>query len=151
MRYTDWLVKWSTLEERLRRLLLDLAIDPFEDVRQTTVSILAGFSRLCQLPVTGLGDTKTALVSNGNLDKTSAARKAELWMRRTGRADHADGAGLLYSHLYDSLSGYGRDETRNEVVERLLGRLELDVKTAEDSLRLAVLTAPLHGWLIALR
>ena len=144
---------------KLMRLLLDLVIDPFDDVRSAAVSLLEEF------PVAMLGDKLHCGQSDIDLGLHGKARntdshirvalnRADNLMRRTGRADYADGFGRLYNILYscspsaETDSGY---ESRSSILEDLVTTLQLDVKIAQNNLQQAILSAPLHGNLIALR
>lgn len=151
--------------DRNVRLLLDLLTDPYDDVRNMAVSILKlgvldsgslyykldSYSPLCQLSKVGSiqtpGDTQLNLIE--------VRRLAQGIMLRTGRADHADGAGRMNDLLYFRLNDHKRQDhirrSRVDMVECLLSNLRAGIEIAKENLRLAVFQAPLHGHLIALR
>lgn len=84
-----------------------------------------------------------------------ALKRADGSMRRTGRADHADGVGRVYELQYYYCQSCGDQDTqyqeRNAILNCLMLRLESDIKVAKNNLQKAVSTAPLHGYLIGLR
>ena len=151
--------------DRIERLLLDLLMDPFDDVRNMAILIL-------KLGVLGSASLTRNLNSKGSSSQfsdgelfqprggvqsnlTEVHRRAQDMMIRTGRADHADGAGRVNDLLYLSIDDHERpNDIRNNrvgMVEHLLSDLKSSIKTAKENLRMAVSKAPLHGHLIALR
>ncbi len=124
----------------LIRLLIDLTMNSFDDVRSLAASLL-----------------KCVELRPNLLLRT--IDRGEKVMCRTGRADHADG----YGRLMDvALSTCPKDSCqapfsspvliRSQVsVGSLLSTLEADITTATIDLRCAVASAPIHGRLIALR
>lgn len=153
---------------RCVRLLLDLVMDPFDDVRLVASLILktifwsmypwntdlrVGFASpstdptIYNLHVLPRRTYSTCLLHT--------MRQAEDMMYLTGRADHADGVGRLYGLLYDSCRNLGVPMTWSDsgwsIIDHILSALENDIKIALKDIRLAIKTAPLHGKLIALR
>lgn len=153
---------------RCVRLLLDLVMDPYDDVRLVASTILrivfwnmhpwnldfrVGFtspfmdSSIYCLHVLPRRTYNTYILY--------AMREAEELMDLTGRADHADGVGRLYSLLHDSCKNLENPVTWSDsgwpIVDHILSALENDIKIARKNILLAVKTAPLHGKLIALR
>ena len=145
--------------------IFDLLLDPFDDVRHWAALVYevhfqlnlvqpfastmeevedeAHKARQDQQRYTAKGMIHTALLR--------AESKAEI----TGRADHADGVGRLYNLLY----GFSRvlenpilwHHSNVLIVDRLISKLEEEVKIAKDDLLQAISNASLHGHLIALR
>ena len=137
--------------EGLSRLLLDLIMDPFDDVRSLASSIL--------LFILGGAQQRQVEMSTANAVNDLTAVKtsliisrAEKAMRATCRADHADGLArlnLLTWQLAAATESWY--ETQNALLEVLTSGLEVDLEKAHSSLRFAVASAPLHGRIIALR
>ena len=144
----------------LMRLLLDLVIDPFDDVRSAAASFLEEFPVAmlahqinCSKSDIHLGLHETPQPP-GSLTKV-ALNRAEKLMRQTGRADYADGFGRLYNILYSCSTVSDEQDveytSRVTLLEGLVMSLQLDVKIAQNDLQQAIISAPLHGHLIALR
>ena len=144
------------------RPLLDLFVDPFDDVRQSASSV---FSLV--FPFTLLDDSiSRSKRSARSYDSTEscpqdalnesieiARVRADERVRRSGRADHADGLGRLYDlqyHMSKSSCCLGTIQGRDifndllSVVEQMIG----DV--GHDQLH-ALTSTSLHGYVIALR
>lgn len=152
---------------RCIRLLQDLIMDPFDDVRLAVSSILRNI--LWNIPPWNLDYTASAnpntqpIISHLNVLPHRnchtyilyVLRQAEATLSLTGRADHADGVGRLYSLLHDSCRNPKESAAWSEnswsILEHILLELEKDLEIARSDLRLAVKVAPLHGKLVALR
>ena len=155
----------STVEifhsQLLKRALLDLLLDPFDDVRQAASSILQiGHSNSdLATPVNSkdstVPQTEAEALGEVSLITLDALKVAELKAESTGRADHADGVGRLYGILYAycrvprSFSDWYSNA--NLIVEYIISKLEQEVAVARQDLPSAVSTASLHGHLIALK
>ncbi|KAK4106469.1 hypothetical protein N658DRAFT_512297 [Parathielavia hyrcaniae] len=117
------------------RLLLDLLLDPFDDVRDSAATLLS----LLQPKLEEDGTTTS-------LDLLQVLKKfclrAGKLADRTGRADHGDGAarsrGLLCSWL-------SKQESRLALLSAILERVELKITKAEDDLGHAAIENPLHA------
>ncbi|KAG9237179.1 putative death-receptor fusion protein-domain-containing protein [Amylocarpus encephaloides] len=157
------------------RLLLDLLVDPFEDVRSSAMDILglsspANFTNMqLQGPDVSVQDAKlkyehTALdagptPSVGELiprvDSTSPRSfpleefilEVSEASRRTGRADYADGVARSYKILFTLQPSI---ESRLSLVRGMVDALEYRISIAEESLSRAVVEAPVHGDFAAL-
>lgn len=153
---------------QLLRLLLDLVMDSFDDVRLIASSVLvtvlcrmhpwninfiphqtapfmdANSTALCKMPL----ETYNTFIND-------ALCRAQSIMNLTGRADHADGLGRLYYLLHHSSKNNieASEWSQNGwlIIEHLLKGLENDISVAKSDIRLAVKTAPLHGKLLAIR
>jgi hypothetical protein len=126
------------------RLLLDLLLDPFDDVRDSASVLL---TLLQPKPVEADGDPKpTSETLLGELREfcTRASNLAD----RTGRADHGDGAarsqGLLCSWLPSQ-------DSQIALLSDILTRLEYKISTAERDLGHAAIESPVHADFAALR
>jgi len=151
------------------RLLLDLLMDPFEDVRSGATAILksASLTHFNLPPVAkGIGSNAENMSSVGQAaiegstisPSSDVERSLELLMqfigegekasKVTGRADYADGVAHSYDLLYClQYSSQGR----LKLLTKLVGELEDKVDTAERDLCYAVLEAPVHGSFAAIR
>ncbi|MCJ1464709.1 hypothetical protein MMC07_003322 [Pseudocyphellaria aurata] len=153
---------------RCVRLLLDLVMDPFDDVRSVASSLLktilwnmhpwntefrAGFTS--PFMESSLSKFEAMARTTYNDFVLLATRQADIMMCLTGRADHADGVGRLYSLLHDSCDNLGTpvawSDNRWSIVIHVLSGLENDIKIARKDIHIAVKSAPLHGKLIAMR
>lgn len=151
---------------QLIRLLLDLMMDPFEDVRSAAASLLR--SLLSNIDSTNkLFNHKISMKLEANEDKSaikistpfrhmsknifvSTVDRAKIMISSTGRADHADGFGRLYQlkFCFDDVA----DTTdRISVLNHLLSSLSEDIRILQNNFGFAVGRSPLHGNLIALR
>ncbi|MCJ1386583.1 hypothetical protein MMC17_009709 [Xylographa soralifera] len=140
-------------------LLLDLVMNPFDDVRAIAASLLHEHYTIAVTKPTLSGISGLSIPSHDSLWDCSTLervlQRSAALSRRTGRADYADGVGRFY-HLRYLFCGKNEklDDRRCErhlLFERLISDLEIDVQVAHDNLQIAVASAPLHGHLIALR
>lgn len=136
------------------RLLLDLLLDPFEDVRSNATAILKLASKedftyspaIVNSQSPSSENTISKIVPLGILqDFIQSARK---YSERTGRADYADGVARSYELLYSLLDS---TDARIELVGKLVAELEAKVRVAEINLAEAVLVAPIHNDFASLR
>ena len=149
----------SFYDRSLSRLLLDLIVDPFDDVRNDAAALFHAFTRpmLIGFNSTPSGKRLEAYQRHGDGEQQIclALQRAEALMRQTGRADYADGVGRLYDVLYGShglvMTPADCHEERTAILEKLVNNLEIDIKLAQSDLQQAIVSAPLHGHLIALR
>ena len=126
------------------RLLLDLLMDPFDDVREHASQLLSLFPQEIVN-----GPTKSAGYSASLLEiLVEFCPRAQALADRTGRADHGDGAarsqGLLCGWLHDQ-------ERQIGLVSSILDGLEGKVSKAENDLGHAVIENPVHPDFAALR
>ncbi|KAJ5039014.1 uncharacterized protein L3040_006686 [Drepanopeziza brunnea f. sp. 'multigermtubi'] len=152
------------------RLLMDLLLDPFEDVRSAATSTLklASSDSFEQAPshetseatiqsdgahIQRTNHTFPTLVVNAeekyrsfHLLENFIGRAEEL-SKQTGRADHADGVARSYELLYGLQTS---SKSRMDVLCKLVQDLETKVGIAEGSLGQAVFNAPIHGTFAAL-
>lgn len=149
-------------DAQLLRSLMDLTVNPFNDVRWAAASALKMVApMLLACSVDAYPGDQSLSAYNTELLRT--LHRAEATMHDTGRADHADGLGRLYELHYEScgtLTGpiscdenqpsLG-DKNRMSILASLWHRLDGDIAIARENLRVAVSTSPLHGYLIALR
>jgi hypothetical protein len=130
---THWPFDLHIIDGSACRLLLDLLVDPFDDIRQIAATILALFPTLL---ATQMDTLNTAL------------DRAEESMLNTGRADQADGV----AHIYAILDGQLRLQGGSVgMTPHLVGELESMLSMAKDDLAEAVERYPVHGLLTSLR
>ncbi|GJC86686.1 uncharacterized protein ColLi_09524 [Colletotrichum liriopes] len=132
---------FSLFDDRWTRTLLDLIMDPFDDVRENGTGVLKSLFAdkrfKCLVGTQGVSHTLEEFLS-----------RAEDIARRTARADHADGVARtneLLFRFYD-----GRD-AQIVHISKLVDLLESKLTFAEADLGNAVLEAPVHGYFASLR
>lgn len=151
--------KYSFHDSSLFRLLLDLIVDPFDDIRSAAAALVQAFPKRMR---SDLGSANSGMLSEahgGHRQERSTIsqtlQRAEALMRRTCRADCADGVGRLYDVLYGfqnlAMAPAECHRERGDILKILIANLESDVKVAQSDLQQAIISAPLHGHLIALR
>ncbi|KAL9028305.1 MAG: hypothetical protein Q9196_003317 [Gyalolechia fulgens] len=160
-------------DDELLVSLLDLATDPFDDVRDLATSILGNYSKavwsgaISNVCGKSVQAQTVPFLAQGRKDGTAtpfslhkatvakASHRAMSNMQSTGRADHADGFGRLYNLVHGAGSASDRGSAWNEgarlMLEDLMLKLEQCVAVARANLHLAVQAASLHGYLIATR
>lgn len=128
------------------RCVLDLVMDPFDDVRDAAaalVMLLASSTAI--LPTKPLTDTYGV---NIEAEIATFCKRAALLASRTARADHSDGAARSYHLLHTWKSQSGEALT---VPRMILEDLETKIASAEKDLASAVLETPVHGDFATLR
>ncbi|KAI5362248.1 hypothetical protein Slin15195_G058990 [Septoria linicola] len=155
-----WPFQMAVLNVELHQLLLNLLLDPFDDVRQSAFLLLGLYcSTQDRDESIGAPPMVGALPKKYGVPKiyVGALDCAEAVMYATGRADHADGVAYLYSLYYQSCladqqmpSAWQYAET-TVLTDRLLKKLTVFVEAAQQSLSEAVASYPLHGLLTSLR
>jgi len=139
----NWAHKLHVLDSGFTRLLQDLMLDPFDDVRGAAALILT------------LG-----IRSDANEGFSRFLSRAEKSMLNTGRADHADGVARAYSVQFQECTKQLADSSSNgpvgtdfkiSVFNRLVSQLEDTIAIAQADLSIAVNGRPVHGTFAALR
>ncbi|KAK6207536.1 HEAT repeat protein [Colletotrichum tabaci] len=132
---------FSLFDEKWTRTLLDLIMDPFDDVRENATGVLKSLFAderfKCLVGTRGVSPTLEEFLL-----------RAEDIARKTARADHADGVARtneLLFRFYD-----GRD-VQVAHISKLADLLENKLTFAEADLGNAVLEAPVHGYFASLR
>lgn len=126
------------------RLLLDLLMDPFDDVRESSSTLLSLFPQeIVNRPTKSPHHSATLLEILREF-----CTRAQTLADRTGRADHGDGAarsqGLLCGWLHDQNRQIG-------LVATIIDGLERKISRAESDLGHAVVENPVHPDFAALR
>ncbi|KAL1888739.1 hypothetical protein Sste5346_009365 [Sporothrix stenoceras] len=115
------------------RCVLDLIMDPFDDVREVATSLLV------------LAPPELVAAEKGSLRDVLAefSQRADSRASQTARQDHADGAarcqGLMCSWAADDL------EAQKAILSRVLDVLEAKIERAEADLATAAVKGPVHG------
>ncbi|KAI0429175.1 putative death-receptor fusion protein-domain-containing protein [Xylaria sp. FL1042] len=128
------------------RSVLDLIMDPYDDVRETAASLI-------MLLQPGISISGPPLHING-LSSTPFeelqifCQKANDLALKTARADHCDGAARAQELLCRWSSDF---EEAVKVLEAISSSLENKLSVAEKDLAAAILQAPLHGDFASLR
>ncbi|KAI1460734.1 putative death-receptor fusion protein-domain-containing protein [Annulohypoxylon moriforme] len=128
------------------RSVLDLIMDPFDDVRETAASLVMSLS--LQSRNSGLQKQMSELGRTPIDGLRSFCRKADELARRTARADHSDGAARS-SELLCRWSTSTKEQI--SIPFEVLSNLEAKLDAAENDLANAVLQAPVHGSFASLR
>lgn len=143
-----WKVQVEVFNPHLLRLLVDLLLDPFEEVRQTSLTIL----NLCprEVLLECLQNT-----TNAGMRLTDALKRAENLASNTSRADHADTVARLY-HLIFCAALPGNSEgawwsSKGSVVNTILTKLEERLLGPNSLFNSVMREAPLHGYTSGLR
>ena len=146
-----WKVQVKVFDAHLLRLLIDLLLDPFEEVRQTALTIL----NLCPREVL-LECLQNS--TNVGMRLTDALTRAENLASNTSRADHADTVARLYHLIFcaalpgNSAQGTpGWWSTKASVVDTILTKLEERLLGAKSLFNSVMREAPLHGYTSGLR
>ncbi|PYI07666.1 hypothetical protein BO78DRAFT_396285, partial [Aspergillus sclerotiicarbonarius CBS 121057] len=146
---TKWLCSVDVFEPTLLRLLVDLLLDPFEEVRATSLYLLNLF------PQEVLFDS--AKQAGGEIPQIiEGLAKAEQLASNTSRADYADTVARLYHILFRAAVVDGGNvarwwENKSTVVDTLLKKLEQKLSLAGSLFNSSMRDAPLHGYVSALR
>ncbi|KAH7412798.1 putative death-receptor fusion protein-domain-containing protein [Cadophora sp. MPI-SDFR-AT-0126] len=150
------------------RLLMDLLMDPFEDVRSGATSILklaspSDFESESSAPTVTKEDEILPDSASSDLSPpvkmtsefnivplgllVNFIARAEDLSKETGRADHADGVARSYELLYGLQAS---PQSRLALIKKLVDDLGGKIEVAEHSLGQAVFEAPIHGNFAAL-
>ncbi|KAF2996069.1 hypothetical protein E8E13_004007 [Curvularia kusanoi] len=141
----NWAHSLHISNTRLTRLLLDLVLDPFDDIREASISVL-------QLCLAALPDTeRTAVLST----LPQFVSRSEAMMLRTGRADQADGVARAYSLLFTVADAKVTESldlpsSKSAVFDGLRRQLADTLNIARTNLSEAVNGRPVHGIYAAL-
>ncbi|KAI0537350.1 putative death-receptor fusion protein-domain-containing protein [Xylaria digitata] len=128
------------------RSVLDLIVDPYEDVREAAASLIM----LLQPggSMSGPPSQINGLPSTPSEELRLFCRKANELALKTARADHCDGAARSQELLCRWSYNF---EEAVQVLETVFSNLEQKLYAAERDLAAAVLQAPVHGDFASLR
>ncbi|KAK6208186.1 hypothetical protein LQW54_007094 [Pestalotiopsis sp. IQ-011] len=124
------------------RSVLDLIMDPFDDVRETATNLLVLLSTRY---TDGTAWTITRPIL---LELEEFCTRASALASKTSRADHSDGVARSYEVLCQWTKS---KDGKVSIASRILADIELRLGAAESDLASAVLDAPIHGGFAALR
>jgi hypothetical protein len=152
---TRWKFHMNVFEPRLLRLLVDLLLDPFEEVRQTSLLIINFFPQ--KILMHGFEATANDCPAVC-MRLTDALARAELTASNTSRADHADTVARLYHILFcaalpSTAPSTSSDwwSTKTSVVHTILTKLEERLSSSKGLFNSTLREAPLHGYMSGLR
>ncbi|GAW11119.1 hypothetical protein ANO14919_004590 [Xylariales sp. No.14919] len=128
------------------RSVLDLIVDPYDDVRETATSLIMLLQPRGSM--SGPPVQINGLLSIPSEELRLFCRKANELALKTGRADHCDGAARSQELLCRWASSF---KEAVEVLEAVFLNLEQKLYAAERDLAAAVLQAPVHGDFASLR
>jgi hypothetical protein len=143
----NWAHGLQLANARLTRVLMDLILDPFDDVRNSAISVL----QLCLLAQPLAGQNSILASMHRFLD-----RAANMQLR-TGRADQADGVARAYALLYSLLESHPGPSNPTifassfTVYLYLTRTLRNTLSYANENLASAVNGRPIHSTFAALR
>ncbi|KAF9891702.1 hypothetical protein FE257_003714 [Aspergillus nanangensis] len=148
-----WKSHMDVFDPSLLRLLVDLLLDPYDDVRATAMAIVKQFPMeisLGNLRSPSGGDTTCPQIID-------ALYKAEQLASNTSRADHADCVARLYQIVFSAALPATSQETAQwwdtkwSVVDTILKKLESKLSVVGGLFNASMRDAPLHGYISALR
>ncbi|KKF95395.1 putative protein.07 [Ceratocystis platani] len=126
---------FETFDESWSRVLFDLLMDPFDDIRDGSALVLKAVMTNPRFSKFLNGQTVVQTITNFLPRVTSLAIV-------TGRADYANGVARTYDLLYRFSE---TPEARLAVLNGIMATLSEKVALAENDLGVAVLEAPTHG------
>ncbi|KAF3769930.1 hypothetical protein M406DRAFT_246934 [Cryphonectria parasitica EP155] len=128
------------------RTILDLVLDPFDDVRETASSLLMLFPPVVIRTKSTYAATQSPITPLDIL--AEFCTKAASLSSRTSRADHSDGTARSLGLL---CAWQDQFDQRLALLSQTLDGLERKIKTAEQDLGYAVMSEPVHGTFAAIR
>lgn len=128
------------------RSILDLIMDPYDDVRETAASLIMLLQS--RGPISGPPAHISGLDSSPFEELHRFCRKANELSLKTARADHCDGAARSQDLLFRWSSSL---KEAVGVLESVFSGLEQKLCAAEKDLAAAVTQAPVHGDFASLR
>ncbi|KAI9762967.1 MAG: hypothetical protein M4579_000030 [Chaenotheca gracillima] len=172
---SNWPFLNAAHHDRLYRVLTDLLMNPFEDVREAAAKVFQQLFVGCrdqqedsenpdnqQFLTAGACVTKEALCRRSSpYNYNTMMNRADDLMRTSGRADHSNGVArsqdILFGFLkceapkrYDGKRVETLGSFQLSLVHAIVSRLERDIRIAEKSL-LQGISNPVHGHLESLR
>lgn len=136
----------SLLDESWLRAVLDLIMDPFDDVRETAASLLTILRSVASKHTQPIAIAEPS--SKVHLELEEFCRRANTLASRTSRADHSDGVARSYKLL---CHWSGTTQEKLQVPSAVIADLESRLLSAEKDLAVAVLDTPIHGTFAAVR
>lgn len=151
----SWVRNLDIFRSTLFKALVDLLIDPFDDVRAASLAILNLFpvNFISSTPIT-VGSTVASSFSNQLFQATC---RAEDLASLTSRADHADTVARLFYLLFvlaqDGKATHSTPwyQSKFGIVETILSKLEQKLACSTGLIYSRMKDQPLHGYISALR
>ncbi|XWW97598.1 hypothetical protein V2A60_005582 [Cordyceps javanica] len=137
----DQTLLFDVFDGKWIRALFDLLMDPFDDVREVTSTVLKSIFVDPRFRRFSLRSAESE-VKDAATDLRELSWRANDLARRTARADHADGVARVNQLLYRFLS---TSAERIGLLSGMIDELERKIAQAESDLGHAVLEAPVHG------
>ncbi|OAX82401.1 hypothetical protein ACJ72_03247 [Emergomyces africanus] len=158
---TSWDYGIKIFRPTLFRVIGDLLMNPFDDVRATALMLLNMFPRTC-IETAPAHESEQAVSQEQHLHSqaqlVNALERAECVASRTSRADHADAVARLYKILFDLAScsnspgnGAKSYDHKHRIVENILTTLEKNLCSTTVSFQNAIRETSVHGHITALR
>ncbi|ODH48059.1 hypothetical protein GX48_05824 [Paracoccidioides brasiliensis] len=157
---TLWNCNIEIFRPSLFRVIGDLLINPYDDVRSSALILLNMFPRT-HIQTCPANDEECFLggkYSHSRRQLVKALQRAENVASRTSRADHADAVARLYHILFDLAdfnkfldTGKTWYEHKQGIVEALLTTLEKHLYSNDGLFQNAIRETSLHGYISALR
>jgi len=167
---SQWPFHITIVNDSVRRMLCDLLLDPFDDVRNGALSILKidnSSRHLPQqehveghIPSTDPTNSREVSLAISGTGEDPVFERAKAVMLRTGRVDHADGVARLFdlrsyrlsaSHEGTQQLGVPSLVSQLAIVHDLTTLLETSLEAAKTNMADAVSNFPMHGLFTALR
>ncbi len=133
--------KQVVFTQTMVRLLLDLLLDPFEEVRNCSLAVLKYAPKEAFGPLVKLDSPEQQPATVPKLLAELAGKAADA-SAKTGRADFADGLAFTYVLHFKFSEGF---EQRYRLFQTMLDSLDADISIASSNLEQAAQLHPVHG------
>ncbi|KAL3964384.1 hypothetical protein ACCO45_001388 [Purpureocillium lilacinum] len=136
----DQVLFFDLFDDKWARALFDLLMDPFDDVRDMSATVLKRIyadDRYRRFALSSDADDRRVSET-----LVKVAKRAERLSQRTSRADHSDGASRAWQLVFRFLD---TGEKQVAFLAKMIDELDRKTSMAETDLGRAVLEAPLHG------
>lgn len=150
-----WVRSTEIFSPSLFKALVDLFIDPFDEVRETSLSILSLF------PAEFIRSTQICTGNNSELSfsfqLSQALSRAEELASCTSRADHADTVARLLLLLFTVADNEEKTrihkwyQNKSGIMETILSKLEQKLSGSKGLFSATMRDQPFHGYISALR
>lgn len=152
-----WPFQVDIFQPSLLRVLGDLLLDPYDEVRATSLDLIHLFPRQYLVSLPDGSQEQSTMLHAPIVQFVSALSRVEDMAGRTGRADYADALARFYSLLFDLAERGGPPgssakwyQTKHSVVDSLLTKLENVTLSSSVPIHIALRNTPVHGYLASL-
>lgn len=152
-----WPFQIGIFQPSLLRVLGDLLLDPYDEVRATSLSLIHLFPRKYLVSQPNVSQQQATALHTPIIQFLNALSRVEDMAGRTGRADYADALARFYSLLFDLAehgkspeSSAGGNQSKYNVVDSLLRKLENVTLSSSVPIHIALRNTPVHGYLASL-